>query len=336
MSSYASHPGSIPTRYLHRNASASCTSTPTLYLARIHLFLQPRLRLHLRNTHTHNPRNGDGHAKQPEHAERGLTGNGYTLGSALVLSHWAASYPSTPSKTSVCSMCGEFLPGAPVLCLPEKEILDLEHWTPFTPQYDQVSGILGGGQLGRTLAASASLLNIKIAVLDSGESAPTKQAVTPVQSPGHPYRWIKQLAAGVHADVLTVEIKHVDINAYKDSPQTVVDMHDPRQREGYVQLCIAGAGGAAQLPCMAAVLTPLLVIGVPVGKLHGIPVATVAINNGMNAGLSAIRTLSTGDFKLTEAMSKYRSDLEKEVMGKAGKIDKLDQVGWEAYEVKRS
>jgi phosphoribosylaminoimidazole carboxylase len=53
----------------------------------------------------------------------------------------------------------------------------------------------------------------------------------------------------------------------------------------------------------------------------------------MNAGLLAIRILSTGDFKLTEAMSKYLSDLEKEVMGK---VDKLDQVGWEAYEVKRS
>ncbi|KAI3616080.1 phosphoribosylaminoimidazole carboxylase [Moniliophthora roreri] len=115
-----------------------------------------------------------------------------------------------------------------------------------------------------------------------------------------------------------------------------------------LRVIVAGAGGAAHLPGMVAALTPLPVIGVPVkgssldgvDSLHsivqmprGIPVATVAINNGMNAGLLAIRILSAGNFKLTEAMSKYLSDLEKEVMGK---VEKLDQVGWEAYEVKRS
>ncbi|EEB90608.1 hypothetical protein MPER_11161, partial [Moniliophthora perniciosa FA553] len=115
-----------------------------------------------------------------------------------------------------------------------------------------------------------------------------------------------------------------------------------------LRVIVAGAGGAAHLPGMVAALTPLPVIGVPVkgssldgvDSLHsivqmprGIPVATVAINNGMNAGLLAIRILSAGDFKLTEAMGKYLSDLEKEVMGK---VEKLDQVGWEAYEVKRS
>ena len=66
---------------------------------------------------------------------------------------------------------------------------------------------------------------------------------------------------------------------------------------------------------------------------RGIPVATVAINNGMNAGLLTIRILLAGNFKITEAMSHYLSDLEKEVMGK---VEKLDELGWEAYEVKRS
>ncbi|KAJ8080233.1 phosphoribosylaminoimidazole carboxylase ade2 [Marasmius tenuissimus] len=115
-----------------------------------------------------------------------------------------------------------------------------------------------------------------------------------------------------------------------------------------LKVIVAGAGGAAHLPGMVAALTPLPVIGVPVkgssldgvDSLHsivqmprGIPVATVAINSGMNAGLLAVRILSAGNSKITEAMSRYLSDLEKEVLGK---VDKLAEVGWEAYEVKRS
>ena len=73
---------------------------------------------------------------------------------------------------------------------------------------------------------------------------------------------------------------------------------------------IAGAGGAAHLPGMVASLTPLPVIGVPV-ESHalkgmdsllsivqmpkGVPVATVAIGNGRNAGLLAVRILATTD-----------------------------------------
>ena len=77
-----------------------------------------------------------------------------------------------------------------------------------------------------------------------------------------------------------------------------------------LRLIIAGAGGAAHLPGMVASLTPLPVIGVPV-ESHalkgmdsllsivqmpkGVPVATVAIGNGRNAGLLAVRILATTD-----------------------------------------
>jgi phosphoribosylaminoimidazole carboxylase len=72
------------------------------------------------------------------------------------------------------------------------------------------------------LAASASLLNIKIAVLDSGESAPAKQVValpsdsqvTHIDGSFKDPAKIKQLAAGV--DVLTVEIEHVDVDALEE------------------------------------------------------------------------------------------------------------------------
>ncbi|KAI0785579.1 phosphoribosylaminoimidazole carboxylase [Abortiporus biennis] len=115
-----------------------------------------------------------------------------------------------------------------------------------------------------------------------------------------------------------------------------------------LRVIIAGAGGAAHLPGMVAAMTPLPVIGVPVkgssldgvDSLHsivqmprGIPVATVAINNGTNAGLLAVRTLSAGMPELVNAMDAYLKGLESEVLAK---VEKLDQVGWEAYEVKRS
>ncbi|KAJ8518489.1 hypothetical protein ONZ45_g4458 [Pleurotus djamor] len=115
-----------------------------------------------------------------------------------------------------------------------------------------------------------------------------------------------------------------------------------------LRVIIAGAGGAAHLPGMVAAMTPLPVVGVPVkgssldgvDSLHsivqmprGIPVATVAINNGMNAGLLAVRMLSTGLPALLSAMEEYMSSMESEVLGK---VEKLKEVGWENYEVKRT
>ncbi|OBZ71826.1 phosphoribosylaminoimidazole carboxylase [Grifola frondosa] len=110
---------------------------------------------------------------------------------------------------------------------------------------------------------------------------------------------------------------------------------------------IAGAGGAAHLPGMVAAMTALPVIGVPVkgssldgvDSLHsivqmprGIPVATVAINNGTNAGLLAVRILSAGMPRLVTAMDEYLKNLEREVLVK---VDKLEELGWEVYEAER-
>ncbi|KAG6831455.1 phosphoribosylaminoimidazole carboxylase ade2 [Tricholoma furcatifolium] len=115
-----------------------------------------------------------------------------------------------------------------------------------------------------------------------------------------------------------------------------------------IRTIIAGAGGAAHLPGMVASMTALPVIGVPVkgstldgvDSLHsivqmprGIPVATVAINNSTNAGLLAVRILAAGMPHLISAMDDYLRGLENEVMGK---VHKLEEVGWEKYEVKRS
>ena len=59
--------------------------------------------------------------------------------------------------------------------------------------------------------------------------------------------------------------------------------------------------------------------------------ATVAINNGTNAGLLAIRILGAGMPHLFEAMDKYLKSLEGEVLQK---VDSLASIGWEKYEGK--
>jgi 5-(carboxyamino)imidazole ribonucleotide mutase len=91
-----------------------------------------------------------------------------------------------------------------------------------------------------------------------------------------------------------------------------------------LRVIIAGAGGAAHLPGMLASHTTLPVIGVPVETKHlkgmdsllsivqmpkGIPVATVAISNGENAGLLAIRILATSDQRLTDVLTTYHQDM---------------------------
>lgn len=92
-----------------------------------------------------------------------------------------------------------------------------------------------------------------------------------------------------------------------------------------IKVIIAGAGGAAHLPGMVASLTPLPVIGVPIGlKIlkeidsllsiaqmpKGIPVATVAIDGAFNAGLLAVRILGTDSPRLSRELRRYQKDLK--------------------------
>jgi 5-(carboxyamino)imidazole ribonucleotide mutase len=91
-----------------------------------------------------------------------------------------------------------------------------------------------------------------------------------------------------------------------------------------LRVIVAGAGGAAHLPGMLAAVTDLPVIGVPVrGRSldgldsllsivqmpRGVPVATVAIDGGRNAGLLAARILALGDPELAERLAAAREGL---------------------------
>jgi 5-(carboxyamino)imidazole ribonucleotide mutase len=95
-----------------------------------------------------------------------------------------------------------------------------------------------------------------------------------------------------------------------------------------VKVIIAGAGMAAHLPGVVAAMTPLPVIGVPIkASLEGfdsilsivqmppgIPVATVAVNGAMNAGILAVQMMATGDAGLMQKMVQYKESLKQKIV----------------------
>ncbi len=98
-----------------------------------------------------------------------------------------------------------------------------------------------------------------------------------------------------------------------------------------LRVVVAGAGGAAHLPGMVAAATPLPVVGVPVVATPlagldallsiaqmpaGVPVATVAVGGGRNAGLLAVRILAAADPDLRAAMERFQADLANAVRAK--------------------
>jgi 5-(carboxyamino)imidazole ribonucleotide mutase len=111
------------------------------------------------------------------------------------------------------------------------------------------------------------------------------------------------------------------------TPRRMLDYAETAAGRG-LRVVIAGAGGAAHLPGMVAAATPLPVIGVPraldrldgmdsllsiVQMPAGVPVATVGIGGGRNAGLLAVRILGASDERLRTAMSAFQTDLAEQV-----------------------
>ena len=110
-----------------------------------------------------------------------------------------------------------------------------------------------------------------------------------------------------------------------------------------IKIIIAGAGGAAHLAGVTASLTTLPVIGIPikaksldgldsllstVGMPPGVPVATVGINAGKNAGLLAVQILALSDKNLENKLIAYKKKLEDENRIKG---EKLSKIGFKRY-----
>ncbi|MBM3451742.1 MAG: 5-(carboxyamino)imidazole ribonucleotide mutase [Bacteroidetes bacterium] len=131
-------------------------------------------------------------------------------------------------------------------------------------------------------------------------------------------------------DILTelgVETE-IDVVSAHRTPEKMVEYAKNAHLTG-ISVIIAGAGGAAHLPGMTASLTSLPVIGVPIKSSNsidgwdsilsilqmpgGIPVATVALNGGKNAGLLAARIIATFDQHVFHKMEAYRNELQEKV-----------------------
>ena len=131
------------------------------------------------------------------------------------------------------------------------------------------------------------------------------------------------------------------ISAHRE-PDVFFDYAKSAEEKGF-KVIIAGAGKAAHLPGMCAAIFPMPVIGIPmktsdlggVDSLYsivqmpsGIPVATVAINGGANAGILAAKILATSDPELLEKLKAYSAEMKDTVQAKA---DRLAEVGYEEY-----
>ena len=131
------------------------------------------------------------------------------------------------------------------------------------------------------------------------------------------------------------------ISAHRE-PDVFFGYAKSAEEKGF-KVIIAGAGKAAHLPGMCAAIFPMPVIGLPmktsdlggVDSLYsivqmpsGIPVATVAINGGQNAGILAAKILAVSDAALLGRLKEYAKGLKESVQEKD---KKLQEVGYKTY-----
>lgn len=114
------------------------------------------------------------------------------------------------------------------------------------------------------------------------------------------------------------------------TPERMFDYAKTAQERG-LKVIIAGAGGAAHLPGMVASCTTLPVIGVPILSSNsidgwdsilsilqmpgGIPVATVALNGALNAGILAAKIIGSSNDEVSKKMLQYQDSLKEKVLG---------------------
>jgi len=133
-----------------------------------------------------------------------------------------------------------------------------------------------------------------------------------------------------------IEIE-VDIVSAHRTPEKLFDYSKNAHTRG-ISVIIAGAGGAAHLPGMVASLSPLPVIGVPVKSRNsidgwdsvlsilqmpgGVPVATVALDGALNAGILAAQIIGASDKCVLDKILVYKEGLKQKVIEGAKQIKK--------------
>ncbi len=138
-----------------------------------------------------------------------------------------------------------------------------------------------------------------------------------------------------------IEYEMKIISAHRE-PEVFFEYAKTAEEKGF-KVIIAGAGMAAHLPGMCAAIFPMPVIGIPmhttslggrdslysiVQMPSGIPVATVAINGGANAGILAAKILATSDEEILAKLKAYTEEMKNQVVAKD---EKLQEVGYKNY-----
>ena len=142
-------------------------------------------------------------------------------------------------------------------------------------------------------------------------------------------------------DQMGVSYEMTIISAHRE-PDIFFEYAKTDEERG-IKVIIAGAGMAAHLPGMCAAIFPMPVIGIPmhttslggrdslysiVQMPSGIPVATVAINGGANAGILACKMLAINDAQLLNKLKEYSQSLKETVVKKDAH---LQEVGYKNY-----
>lgn len=139
---------------------------------------------------------------------------------------------------------------------------------------------------------------------------------------------------------VSVEISVVSAHR---TPERMVSYASEAAQRG-LQVIIAGAGGAAHLPGMVASLTALPVIGVPILSRNsidgwdsilsilqmpgGVPVATVALNGALNAGIIAAQIVALSEVEVAKKLMDYKISLREKVEKDSAQ---LEQMGVEQF-----
>ena len=147
--------------------------------------------------------------------------------------------------------------------------------------------------------------------------------------------------AAAMLEKLGVDYEMTIISAHRE-PDVFFEYAKSAEEKGF-KVIIAGAGMAAHLPGMCAAIFPMPVIGIPmhttslggrdslysiVQMPSGIPVATVAINGGTNAGLLAAKILATSDEALLGRLKAYSEKMKSQVEAKDAR---LKEIGYKEY-----
>ncbi|WP_161888748.1 5-(carboxyamino)imidazole ribonucleotide mutase [Pontibacter russatus] len=146
-------------------------------------------------------------------------------------------------------------------------------------------------------------------------------------------------AAAEILETLGVPYELTIVSAHR-TPHRMIEYAETARKKG-LKVIIAGAGGAAHLPGMVASLTTLPVIGVPVKSSNsidgwdsvlsilqmpgGIPVATVALNGALNAGILAAQILGTTNAAIADRLEKYKTSLKDKVLRSVDELKRGDR-----------